>query len=1219
MNSYTFQVSLFDFAFIGTLFVGFTFALQLWFAKSTNRSANRFLALALVTMIVWMTRILAIDIRLRTYLPGWDRLPMQFLLALGPLIYFYVLKITRPEYKFRRKDLWHFSPLLLEQTALVLEIRESFRTGLPTYATPLFHSLNPLLQLLIFISLMLYLYWSHKLIQRFYRRLKPVLMDRSLVEFRWLHRLLAATALLWILWHSFAAIDYFGYGNRLGIHVYYPFYILFAVITIWTAAAAFLRPQAATMMQPPALQKPTGTAELKGKGVWLKRAMEANRYYEDPDLTLNALAEKLGLTIHELSRIINTALKKNFSDFINEYRVKAVIAKMQDPAYDRITLLGMALDAGFNSKATFIRVFKHLTGKKPAEYKLKIEKEVSVYSLQPHTQTKQIILTPEVPIWSHKKLNRNYMFRNYVRSAWRNITRHKFISFINIFGLTVGLTCVLLIITYIVNELSYDKYNANADRIYRVTRIFYSKNGEENLHLSSIAPPFGPLLKSAFPDIEKITRVLPTGTTIFRYKDKLFNEQNAVFADENFFKVFTVNVSQGDKNNALNDPYSVMLTPEVAKKYFGSEDPVNKTVILNNLKRGFRVTGVFEPFPANAHMHPDILVSFNTLKDTAIYGEKQLETNFGNNSFYTYLLMPKGYNMNIITRQLDAFIDKYMPSRGMPPNIKMHQATKLTIQKLTDIHLRSHLDDEIEPNSDIKRVYIFSIIALFILLIACINYMNLSTARSALRAKEIGIRKVIGAQRKEIVRQFLGESVLITWVALILAGTLTWLLLPYINNISHLSLSFSSLLHWNILIGVLLLPFAVGLLSGIYPALFMSSFRPVQVLKGMMKIGSGNVSFRQVLVIIQFSVSIILIVATTVVFQQLRYIQNKSLGFNKDFILTTAYSGTLTKEFESFKNELLQNPAVKDVGRSSRIPSGRLLDDQGAQVIDGGKAIPTQIELKYITTDYGFMNTYGMQLAAGRNFSRDFATDTANYVINETAVQQLGWKNPQNAIGKDMIYGGTKGKVIGVVKDFHFESLHQPIIPMIFLLPPPTSSYYNSISIKVDGHNVQSAIATIADTWRKYLPDVPFDYTFLDAKFQKLYDAEQQESQLFTIFSCLAIFIACLGLFGLSAFTISQRVKEIGIRKVLGANIPQIVVELSRSFMILVIIAALIALPVAGVLMHKWLQDFASRIDLSWWVFLLAGIAAFVIAFVTISLQAVKAASANPVNSLRSE
>lgn len=811
------------------------------------------------------------------------------------------------------------------------------------------------------------------------------------------------------------------------------------------------------------------------------------------------------------------------------------------------------------------------------------------------------------------------MIKNYLRSAWRNIARHKFISFINISGLTIGITCCLLILLYIINELSYDKFNTNADRTYRVTRIFYSKDGSENLHLSSIAPPFGPLLKVAFPDIEKVTRVLPNGTTVFRYKDKLFNEQNGFFADENFFNVFSVNITEGDKKTALNDPYTVIITPEIARKYFGNEDPINKTVILDNTKHEFKVTGVFEPFPSNSHMHPNMLMSFNTLKDSIIYGEKQLETNYGNNSFYTYLLLPKNYNSKMISGQLNNFLDKYVHMPGMPPNVKTSQATKLTMQKLTDIHLKSHLDDEIEPEGSITRVYIFSIIAVFILLIACINYMNLSTARSALRAKEIGVRKVIGAQRKEIIRQFLGESVLVTWLALILAMVLTWLLLPYINSLAHLNLAFSSLFRWDILIGILCLPFFIGLLSGIYPAIFMSSFKPVQVLKGVLKVGSGGISFRKVLVVVQFSISIILIVATTVVFQQLSYIENKSLGFNKDHILVTTYSGTLTKQFESFKQELLKNPAIKSVGRSSRIPSGRLLDDQGAQVIEGGKSVPTNIELKYITTDFGFMGTYGMKLAAGRNFSKDYITDTASYVINETAVQQLGWKTAQNAIGKDMTYGNTKGKVIGVVHDFHFESLHQAIIPMIFLLPPPSSSYYNSISIKVNGNNVQSAINTMRDTWHQYVPTVPFDYTFLDDRFHKLYDAEQQESKLFTIFSCLAIFIACLGLFGLSAFTISQRVKEIGVRKVLGASVPQIVVELSKDFMTLVIIAALLALPLAGWLMHNWLKNFASRIDLSVWVFLGAGIMAFIIAFVTISMQTVKAANVNPVKSLRSE
>ncbi|HEY4198167.1 MAG TPA: ABC transporter permease [Mucilaginibacter sp.] len=811
------------------------------------------------------------------------------------------------------------------------------------------------------------------------------------------------------------------------------------------------------------------------------------------------------------------------------------------------------------------------------------------------------------------------MIKNYLRSAWRNIARHKFISFVNIFGLTTGLTCCLIIVAYIIHELSYDKFNANADRTYRVTRIFYTAPNVENLHLTSIAPPFGPLLQNAFPDIQKVTRVLPNGTTVLRYKEKLFNEKNAFFADENFLKVFTLDVLSGDKRTPLNDPYTIMLTEDVAKKYFGNNDPINKTILLDNVKHEFRVTGIFKPFPSNSHMHPDILMSFNTLKDTAIYGEKQLETNFGNNSFYTYLLLPKGYNANMISSQLPAFLDKYVHLQGMPPNIKTSQATKLTMQKLTDIHLTSHLDDEIEENGDINRVYIFSVIAVFILLIACINYMNLSTARSALRAKEIGIRKVIGAERKELIWQFLSESILVTWVALILGLIFTWVLLPFINQLSGLDLAFSSLFRYQILTGILLLPFAIGLISGIYPALFMSSFIPVKVLKGVIKTSSGGISFRKILVVLQFSISIILIVATTVVFEQLHYIQQKSLGFNKDHIINMTYASTLNGKFESFRQEILKNPAVREIGRSSRIPSGRLLDDQNAQVMLDGKMAPIKVDLKFITTDYGFVPTYGLQMVAGRNFSRQFITDTANYIINETAVQQLGWKTPQNALGKDMSYGGIKGKIIGVVHDFHFESLHQKIIPLLFQLPSPKNSFYHVMSIKIDGNNISSAINTIKDTWQQYLPDVPFDYTFLDEKFQKLYNSEKQQGSLFTIFSCLAIFIACLGLFGLSAFTISQRVKEIGVRKVLGASVPQIVAELSKDFLKLVLIAAIIALPVAGVLMHKWLLDFAFRINLNWWVFLMAGIIALIIAFVTISFQSIKAAVANPVKSLRSE
>jgi len=806
------------------------------------------------------------------------------------------------------------------------------------------------------------------------------------------------------------------------------------------------------------------------------------------------------------------------------------------------------------------------------------------------------------------------MIKNYLRSVFRNIKRNPFISFINIFGLTVGLTCCLLILTYIINERSYDKFNKNSEDIYRVTRIFYSAPNVESLHLSSIAPAFGPRLTAAFPDIKEMTRTLPAGTSSFRYKEKLFNEQNTFFADQNFFDFFTVPGLKGDVHKALTEPYSAMLTPEIAKKYFGSDDPINKEIILGGNKHAFKITGIFSPLPVNSHMHPDILVSFSTLNDSTVYGEKQLATSFGNNAFYTYLMFSKNDNVDRLRSQLPVFLDKYCAALGAPANLKVHNTTSLTLQKLTDIHLTSHLDDEIEENGSSTRVYIFSAIALFILLIACINYMNLSTARSALRAKEIGIRKVVGAQRKEIIAQFLSESVIVTYISLLIAFGLTVLLLPAINNMSGLQLSVNSLLNWSVLLPVLLLPCIVGLISGIYPALFMSSFIPVKVLKGLFKVQTSTFSFRKVLVVLQFSVSIVLIVATVVVFKQLQYIQDKDLGIDKDHVLTMQYDGALGKSFYAFKADLLRNPNIENVGRSSRIPSGRLLDDQSASVLEGGSFQPLKVDLKQISVDEGFIPTFGVKMAAGRNFSHDIQTDSNKYIINETTVKTLGWGTPEKALNKQIKYGNVTGNVIGVMKDFHFESLHQPIVPMILLLQP-----YGRLSIKISGHNVQSSVSLIRDTWQHYLPTVPFDFSFLDKRFDELYHSEQQQGTLFTIFACIAIFIACLGLFGLSAFTITQRVKEIGVRKVLGASVPQIVTELSKDFLLLVLIAAAVAIPVAVYAMDKWLGTFASRIALSWWILAAAGAIALIIAFVTISFQSIKAALANPVKSLRSE
>ena len=715
-----------------------------------------------------------------------------------------------------------------------------------------------------------------------------------------------------------------------------------------------------------------------------------------------------------------------------------------------------------------------------------------------------------------------------------------------------------------------------------------------------------------------MTRLLNNGTTPLKYKEKILNEPDVYFADENLFKMFTLDVVKGDPATALKDPFSVMMTEEVAKKYFGNEDPINKILKAND-QFDVKVTGIYKPFPANSFMHPGMLVSFNTLKDSAVYGEEGLRTNWGNNSFFTFIQLPDHYDANKILARFPAFLDEHMSSQY--GGKQASKFTSLGLQKLTDIHLYSHTDYEAEPNGDISRVYIFSAIALFILLIACINYMNLSTARSALRAKEIGIRKVAGARKRELIFQFLSESVLVTWAATIIAFLCLYFTLPFLNKLSGQQLSVSMLMKWQVLIPVFLAPFAVGILSGLYPALFMSSFQPVQTLKGLFKVKGSSISFRKVLVVAQFAISIVLIITTIIVFQQLNYMQETSLEYDKEHIITMPYSNSLNPKYDAFRNELLQNAGIKDVARSSRIPTGRLLDASGASTMSGDSLQPVTADIKFVAADYDFIPTYGVHVVAGRNFSREYSLDTTNFILNEAAVKAIGWKSPQEAVGKDFAYGGRRGHVIGVAADFHFESLREKIVPLVLENSPvsPNDSRFNYLSVKVAGNNIPSALATMEHSWRRYLPELPYQYTFLDEKFAQLYDSEQKQGTIFTIFACIAIFIACLGLFGLSAFTITQRVKEIGVRKVLGANVGSIVTLLSKDFLKLVLIAALFAFPIALYVMRRWLQDFAYRINIEWWVFLAAGILALLIALITVSFQAIKAAVANPVKSLRSE
>ncbi len=808
------------------------------------------------------------------------------------------------------------------------------------------------------------------------------------------------------------------------------------------------------------------------------------------------------------------------------------------------------------------------------------------------------------------------MIQNYLLTAFRNLRKNKLHAAINIAGLGIGLACCLLIALYIASELRYDRWHANAGRIWRVTRTFHEQDGSENLHLSAIAPPFGTLLPQHFPEIQVITRILQNfGPVVSTEDNKRFTEQNSFFADENLFKVFTVPLVSGDANSALSEPWQVMLSETAAKRCFGDRNPLDQVVGIDSRFK-FKVSGVFRDFPVSSHWHPSMLFSFSSLRDSVLYGERNLQTNFGNNAFYTYFLAAPGFDPDKMAARFPAFLDEVMPYKKTKPS----QFTQLHLQKLTDIHLQSHHDDEIEPGGDLGRVRMFGIVALVILLIAGINYVNLSTAFSLGRAREIGVRKSAGALRSQIIGQFLSESVLLTLLASMLAFGLAATALPLLKNTLGIQISASLLSQWYVPLALFAVALLTGTLAGLYPAFFLSSFRPVLALKGNVAAGKNNISLRKGLVVTQFGVSVALLIGTVVIYRQLDYMQHKSLGLDKDHVITLAQNNALIPKWDAFRDELLSNPLVREAGRSSRLPAGRLLDELGGTSVQIGDTMsPLTVSLKMLSVDMDFVPTYQIPLAAGRSFSREFPTDTTQaWLLNEAAVRAIGWKSADDAIGKRLIYGGREDCfVVGVLRDFHFESLHQEIIPMIFFVPRQQNNL-NAISIKIGG-DTQAALAHIRQVWEKFNPDFPFDYTFLDENYGRLYEAEMRQGRLYMVFAALAILIACLGLFGLATFAAHRRTKEIGIRKVLGASVAGITGLLARDFLQLVLAAIVIASPVASWLMHKWLADFAYRIDIKWWMPAMAGGLALAVAFLTISFQSIKAALANPVKSLRSE
>jgi putative ABC transport system permease protein len=807
------------------------------------------------------------------------------------------------------------------------------------------------------------------------------------------------------------------------------------------------------------------------------------------------------------------------------------------------------------------------------------------------------------------------MLKNHLRIALRNLRNYKAYSLINIVGLAVGIACCIAIMLFVRDELSYDRFNKFADRIYR-PRLLGLINGHD---LSSAHSPvgMGPGVYHDLPDVVAYVRLAKSGPTVVRYKDKTFTEEDFFGADSTVFDVFSFPFVAGNPKTALTQPNTVVITESIAHKYFGDENPIGK--ILNAGKQdNFIVTGVIKDVPQNSHLHPDFMGSLTTLQDSR-------NPTWMSNNYYTYLLLRKGVNLVEFQKKLDEEVIKYAsPQLKAVAGISLEQFRAAgnkygyVLQPLTSIHLNSHLDYEIEPNGDITYVYIFSAIAIAILLIACINFINLATARSEKRAKEVGVRKTLGSARSYLVGQFISESIVMSIVAVILAIGIVELLLPFFNQIASKKMSlhlFSDPLSIPVLVCFALV---VGIIAGSYPAFYLSSFHPIDVLRSDTRKGGRKSLLRSGLVIFQFAISIALFAGTFIIFAQLRYVQTKDLGFDKEETIVISRTNDLSNQLQSFEDELRANRGIVSLTNSNGIPGNQGGDN--ACRLEGTPQSQYE-DVQQMFCDYDFARTYKLGIADGRFFSKEHSSDSAAVVVNEEAEKTF---NQKNLVGRYLVYPGPGGieqkyQIVGVVRDFNYRSLHEPIRPLAIRLFPNGGFVGGFVTVRLAPGDHLSTISFIETVWKKYARDEEFTCNFLDDNLQKLYAADQRTSQIAGAFSVLAIFIACLGLLGLAAFVTEQRTKEIGIRKVLGASVAEIVALLSKEFVKWVLIANVVAWPLAYYVMNNWLKNFAYRTNISLWIFVTSGILALVIALLTVSFHAIKVAMANPVRSLRYE
>ncbi|WP_461081313.1 ABC transporter permease [Spirosoma flavus] len=808
------------------------------------------------------------------------------------------------------------------------------------------------------------------------------------------------------------------------------------------------------------------------------------------------------------------------------------------------------------------------------------------------------------------------MLINYLKIAWRTLRKQKGFTFINIFGLATGLSCCMLIMLYVLDELSFDRYNEKADRIYRVQSDI--KFGGNDMHFAVSPDPIGPTLKKDYPQVEQFTRLHQQGTWSVKRTGESTNlrEDNITFADSTLFDVFTLPLLSGDPKRALAEPNSVVISESAAKRHFGNQNPMGKTLVFNN-NQTYKVTGLMRDIPKNAHFQSNFFLSM--LNDDYTWGQ------WLSNNHHTYILFKPGTDVQAFAKNLNTVIDKYVGPQAlqfigssMDQFRKAGNSIAYWLIPLTDIHLYSKQQVELAPNGDIQYVYIFSAVALFILLIACINFMNLATARSANRAKEVGVRKVMGSERQQLIGQFMTESVLTTVLAMFLAVFIVGIALPAFNTIAAKDLMLSQLVSPYYIPILISLPIVVGLLAGSYPALFLSSFQPIKVLKGRINVSFRSVGLRSGLVVFQFAMSVILIVGTIIVYRQITYIQSKNLGFNRDQMLNIYGVYTIGNQAETFRQEVLRLPGVVSGSISGYLPTPSNRSDN-AFFSEGQSDMNKGVNMQSWAVDHNYVKTMGMKVVKGRDFSKEFGSDSAGIILNEAAVKVFGFKDP---IGKRIWrFNDAQMKVrktftvVGVVKNFHYESLRRDIGALSMVLEPNSGA----ATFRLSSSDLPALIKQIEAKWRQIAPGQAFSYQFMDDSFDEMYRAEQRIGSIALTFAVLAILIACLGLFGLAAFMAEQRTKEIGIRKVLGASVPNLIGLLSKDFLKLVLIAIVIASPIAWYMMNKWLADFAYKIDIEWWMFALAGIVAIGIALLTVSFQSIKAALMNPIKSLRSE